>query len=126
MHWPARLSTRLACVRCFRRRIRPSTRSLAPWVARLIRPNALAGLRGLWWALTTQPLTTLSVLRTVTLGYAASPSLLVRALATVPPGSEPRTRPERCGRVAAHSCPLRHLPPRSGCLDLFSPRRRDL
>lgn len=55
-----------------------------PWMARLIRPNALAGLRGLWWALTTQPLTTLSILRTVTLGYAANPSLLVRALATVP------------------------------------------
>lgn len=55
-----------------------------PWMARLVRPNALAGLRGLWWALRTQPLTTLSVLRTVTLGYAASPSLLVRALATVP------------------------------------------
>jgi len=55
-----------------------------PWMARLIRPNARAGLRGLWWALRTQPLTTLSVLRAVTLGYAASPSLLVRALATVP------------------------------------------
>lgn len=55
-----------------------------PWVDKLVHPNVSAGLAGLLWALTRHPLITLSILWSVIRGYGARPSLLIRALATVP------------------------------------------
>jgi len=55
-----------------------------PWVGRLVRHGAGAGLAGLWWAITRHPLTTLSIIGAVIRGYAAHPGLLARALVAVP------------------------------------------
>ncbi|MUL49493.1 colanic acid biosynthesis glycosyltransferase WcaL [Mycobacterium sp. CBMA293] len=55
-----------------------------PWMAKLVCPGIGASVTGLAWALFRHPLVTLSILADVVRGYAARPSLLLRALVTVP------------------------------------------
>ncbi|OLO99702.1 colanic acid biosynthesis glycosyltransferase WcaL [Mycolicibacterium porcinum] len=55
-----------------------------PWVDKLVRPGVGATAVGFLWALLRHPLITLSILTDVVCGYAARPSLLLRALVTVP------------------------------------------
>jgi len=54
-----------------------------PWMRRLTRPGAAAGVAALAWWLARRPLRTLGVLATVTGAYARVPRVLPRALATV-------------------------------------------
>jgi colanic acid/amylovoran biosynthesis glycosyltransferase len=73
----------------------------APWLARLRRPGALAGLRALAWWLARRPLRTLNVLATVAVAYARVPRVLPRALATVPLAAA-HARELRADHVHAH------------------------
>ncbi|WP_071289642.1 glycosyltransferase family 4 protein [Mycolicibacterium llatzerense] len=54
------------------------------WVDKLTRPRVSASLTGLLWALVRHPLVMPSIVAAIVRGYASRPSLLVRALATVP------------------------------------------
>jgi glycosyltransferase involved in cell wall biosynthesis len=54
------------------------------WTSRLARPNLRAAALGLGWAVLRHPLITLAVVGAVVRGYAAKPTLLVRALVTIP------------------------------------------
>ncbi|QZT62288.1 glycosyltransferase [Mycolicibacterium austroafricanum] len=54
------------------------------WSRRLVRPTVRDAAAGFAWALLTRPIAVMSVLASVTSGYRRRPSLLIRALVTVP------------------------------------------
>lgn len=54
------------------------------WDEHLVRPSAVDAAAGVAWALLTRPLALIAILANVVVGYRRRPSLLVRALTTVP------------------------------------------
>jgi glycosyltransferase involved in cell wall biosynthesis len=75
-----------------------------PWVERVHRPRVADGLLGLLWWLARRPLRTLSSLFIIARGHGRRPSVLVRALITVPLAAAyaRRLRPLGVSHVHAH------------------------